>query len=404
MTPTESTDSPELTEPAGRQAGLAPVWPADASLLAALAPWMARRRWYPLKGGSSPEPRDLTLIGDRELAPGVRDLLVAVPRAGAPSVLVHVPLVLETGDALARYRVDGEAPGGEGLTVTGPDGAETALIDGPHHPAFWRAWAQAVLEAGTVLDATGARAIGQRAERLRVTTGEQSNTSVVLPSPASDRDAGGPEDAATDGLIVKLLRVLAPGRNPDVEVSVALAGDGWDRVPAPVAWSTFEWHDPATGARSSTDSAVACTFIPRADDGFELFCSLAADDDGPHGPVRVWVPVGTGSVGGPSTGRGRVMPGRTSPGAPRNEDQEPSCRFPPSASRSSSPSTPLTRGTRAPRRSRSPSCRSASPISPSTSRPTRTTTTRAGASICSSVSAVASSTTSWRRTSGATAR
>ena len=226
MTPTESTDSPELTEPAGRQAGPAPVWPADASLLAALAPWMARRRWYPLKGGSSPEPRDLTLIGDRELAPGVRDLLVAVPRAGAPSVLVHVPLVLETGDALARYRVDGEAPGGEGLTVTGPDGAETALIDGPHHPAFWRAWAQAVLEAGTVLDATGARAIGQRAERLRVTTGEQSNTSVVLPAPASDRDAGGPEDAATDGLIVKLLRVLAPGRNPDVEVSVALAGVG----------------------------------------------------------------------------------------------------------------------------------------------------------------------------------
>ena len=41
---------------------------------------MARRRWYPLKGGSSPEPRDLTLIGDRELAPGVRDLLVAVQK------------------------------------------------------------------------------------------------------------------------------------------------------------------------------------------------------------------------------------------------------------------------------------------------------------------------------------
>ena len=247
MTPTESIDPPELTQPVRRGAGPAPVWPADASLLAALAPWMARRRWYPLKGGSSPEPRDLTLIGDRELAPGVRDLLVAVPRAGAPSVLVHVPLVLETGEALARYRVDGEAPGGEGLTVTGPDGAETSLIDGPHHPAFWRAWAQAVLEAGTILDGTGARAIAQRAERLRVITGEQSNTSVVLPAPASDRDAGGPEDAATGGLIVKLLRVLAPGRNPDVEVSVALAGDGWDRVPAPVAWSAFEWHDPATG-------------------------------------------------------------------------------------------------------------------------------------------------------------
>ena len=128
MTPTESTDPPELTQPVRRGAGPAPVWPADASLLAALAPWMARRRWYPLKGGSSPEPRDLTLIGDRELAPGVRDLLVAVPRAGAPSVLVHVPLVLETGEALARYRVDGEAPGGEGLTVTGLTTAATLWV------------------------------------------------------------------------------------------------------------------------------------------------------------------------------------------------------------------------------------------------------------------------------------
>ncbi|WP_366181299.1 phosphotransferase [Actinomyces timonensis] len=33
------------------------------------------------------------------------------------------------------------------------------------------------------------------------------------------------------------------------------------------------------------DTAVACAFIPRADDGFELFCSLAADDDA-SGPAR----------------------------------------------------------------------------------------------------------------------
>ena len=35
----------------------------------------------------------------------------------------------------------------------------------------------------------------------------------------------------------------------------------------------------------STDSAVACSFVPRADDGFELFCSLASTDD-VDGPVR----------------------------------------------------------------------------------------------------------------------
>ena len=94
---------------------------------------------------------------------------------------------------------------------------------------------------------------------------------------------------ATGDLIVKLLRVLEHGRNPDVELSVALARSGWDRVRTPVAWSTLTWNrvggcgQPAL--EESTDSAVACSFVPRADDGFELFCSLASTDD-VDGPVR----------------------------------------------------------------------------------------------------------------------
>lgn len=289
-------------------------WPADEDLLGALLPWMLARRWFPLKGDAAPSA--LRLAHCVDLAPGARDLIVAAPRGDAaggssrtPEVLIHVPLVLGEPEDLARCAVDGGAPGSEGLLMTDSQGRELALIDGAHHPDFWRAWAEGAAAAGTVLGAEGAAAIAQRAERLRVTTGEQSNTSVIMPAPSGPERAAGPEDAATGDLIVKLFRVLAPGRNPDVEVPVALARDGWDRVRMPVAWSVTELPlardeegnpggdaspieptAPApsaapTASTASMDTAVACAFIPRADDGFELFCSLAADDDA-SGPAR----------------------------------------------------------------------------------------------------------------------
>ncbi|ARD41997.1 phosphotransferase [Actinomyces gaoshouyii] len=261
-------------------------WPSDDDLLGALLPWMLARRWFPLKGGATPSV--LRLAHSVDLAPGARDLIIAAPRGDAggrsAEVLIHVPLVLGEPEDLARCTVNGGAPGAAGLLMTDSQGRELALIDGAHHPAFWRAWAEAAAAAGTVLDSEGAAAIAQRAERLRVTTGEQSNTSVIMPAPASPEQAGGAEDASTGDLIVKLFRVLAPGRNPDVEVPVALARDGWDRVRMPVAWSVVAAPGPDTAGVPSMDTAVACAFIPRADDGFELFCSLAADDG--SGPAR----------------------------------------------------------------------------------------------------------------------
>ncbi|WP_128773748.1 phosphotransferase [Actinomyces oricola] len=265
-----------------------PAWPEDAALLAALESWMRDRRWFPLKGDAAPEPGSLSIIGSWELAPSVRDLLVSARRTGSRQtapVLMHVPVVLESAAELARFAVDGEAPGSEGVLAPAPDGSQVALVDGAHHPAFWRAWALAALAAGTTVDPAGTRAIAQRAQRLRVITGEQSNTSVVMPAPAEGQEAQGREDGATGDVIVKLFRVLAAGRNPDVEVCVALAHDGWQQVPPPVAWSTLTWSDPDTGQEATTDAAVACAFIPRARDGFSLFCDLARQDDA-GGPAR----------------------------------------------------------------------------------------------------------------------
>ena len=260
-------------------------WPEQQVLLTHLAAWMSERRWFPLKDEQPPDGAALRVVADSRLAPGVRDLVVAVPRTDHSPVLMHVPLVLDSPGALERLTGAGEAPGAAGFAL--PDG--TALVDGPHHPSFWRAWARAALAAGTTLRPEATTAVVQRAERLRVTTGEQSNTSVILPAPSGAADAAGAEDAATEGLIIKLFRVLAPGRNPDVEVSVALARDGWDRVPAPVAWSTVQLPGalgPGGAASEAADGAVASVLVDQATDGFSLFCSLAGRDDGPGSPVR----------------------------------------------------------------------------------------------------------------------
>ncbi|MCL3790802.1 MULTISPECIES: phosphotransferase, partial [unclassified Actinomyces] len=261
------------------------VWPADGELLSAVLDWARERRWFPLKGAVPPAGR-CAVVADVALAPGVRDLVIALPTGGAQDaarVLLHVPLVLGEAADLARLTGPKEAEGAAGLLLE--DG--TALVDGAHHPAFWQAWAAGVLEAGTALSPTAARAVVQRAERLRVSTGEQSNTSVILPAPTGSCAPAGAEDAETPDLIVKLLRVLEPGRNPDVEVPVALARGGWDRVPAPVAWSSLDLLVPGSSAPVSADAAVATTFVPGAEDGFALFCALAGDDDGPGAPTRL---------------------------------------------------------------------------------------------------------------------
>lgn len=267
-------------------------WPSDAELLTALGPWMYERRWYPLKDGGTPTPESMTVIADVELAPHVRDLLIAVTRlpspaadgredsaAASPPVLVHVPLVLENADALASFAPSGEAaaaagfilpsPPPAGVTTPAEAGRGVALVDGARHLAFWAAWAEAAWQSGNVLDEAAARAILERSGAARVMTGEQSNTNVVMRAPA---------ESETPDLVVKLFRVLSPGPNPDVEVSCALAAHGWDRVRRPVAWSTLSWVDACSGDEVSAHSAVATTFIPEAHDGFELFCALAAED------------------------------------------------------------------------------------------------------------------------------
>ncbi|MEV6947430.1 maltokinase [Streptomyces sp. NPDC051172] len=82
----------------------------------------------------------------------------------------------------------------------------------------------------------------------RLVTAEQSNSSVVY----------------GDTFILKLLRRVVPGVNPDLELPLALAREGCPRVPAPTAWLRAEL------AGDSYVLGVLQPFLQGATDGWEL--------------------------------------------------------------------------------------------------------------------------------------
>ncbi|MBU4214120.1 MAG: phosphotransferase, partial [Actinobacteria bacterium] len=214
----------------------------DAGLLGLLRPWLLGRRWFPVK-----DPHvELGVIGSLELPSAqsqVRILLLSV-RGGALRTVLQVPLVLTGSPSPA------DAPIG---TIDG-----LQVLDGAGHPDFLAAWLAA---------ADGPPQTAHARARLlpasgRVLTGEQSNTSVVLSSGA------GPV------AILKVLRALAGGENPDVDVPRRLVGVGWDAVPAPLGWLTATWTEP-DGAPQTGYLGALSAFVPDAADGFELACDHA---------------------------------------------------------------------------------------------------------------------------------
>ncbi|NEC02050.1 maltokinase N-terminal cap-like domain-containing protein, partial [Streptomyces anulatus] len=92
----------------------------------------------------------------------------------------------------------------------------------------------------------------------RVLDAEQSNSSLVY----------------GDAFILKIFRRVFPGTNPDLELPLALGGEGCERVPAPVAW-----FEAAPGPEPLT-LGVLQPFLHGARDGWQLALgALAAGRD-----------------------------------------------------------------------------------------------------------------------------
>ncbi|MFD8572953.1 phosphotransferase [Streptomyces sp. NPDC059639] len=249
-----------MSEAAGRPA--APAHPtavaADdpSGLLLSLEPllreWLPRQRWFAGKGRPV---TGFTLDSVTPLLPGAA-LLHLLVRAHQPPADDEGPgdryqLLIGTAGLLPQQL----APATIGAITRGPLAGRTAYeaLQDPRQ-------ASVLLERLRIPGALGALRF-HRGPHGQVTRGlvprplqaEQSNSSVVY----------------GDRLIAKFFRRVVAGVNPDLELPLALAREGCDRVPAPVAW--FETRTGDSGdTEETTTLGVLQPFLKGAADGWDL--------------------------------------------------------------------------------------------------------------------------------------
>jgi maltokinase len=211
----------------------------DADLATLLRRYLPGQRWFAGRG------RPLRAVAV-ELAPGP-------VRAGDPLHAV-ARVDYDDGGQPERYQVPlGLGPGpGEQLGAVAGDGGPVEVRDAMGDP-------------GLVLRLLGRIAAGDcggggdggprfrhagdpaalRAQSVRPLGAEQSNTSVVL----------------DDRLILKLFRRLQPGVNPELEVTAALAAQGFGSIAEPLGWME---------AADGTTLAVVQPFLAGGVEGWAL--------------------------------------------------------------------------------------------------------------------------------------
>ena len=211
-----------------------------------LATWLPAQRWY---SGTGAMVRDLAITEDTTLADGdpeLRHLIVAASSDGGTAhyqVLVgirsHVP------DSLRH-------------AVMGPAGSGRTAYEALHDPALTKILLQGIAEQLTVGPISFAREPGAVIDPgldSLMLTGEQSNSSLIFGESA----------------ILKVLRRLFPGPNPDLEITRALARRGSAHVAEPFGWiETHSGGDPIL-------LGILSRYLPAASDGWSLAATSLRD-------------------------------------------------------------------------------------------------------------------------------
>jgi maltokinase len=211
-----------------------------------LAAWLPTQRWY---SGTDATVRDLKITADTTLAAGdpeLRQLIVTVP----------------IGGQAARYQVlvgiRSELPRSLRHAAMGPAGPGRTAYEALHDPELTKILLRGLAEERTVGPVRFAREPGAVIETgldSLVLTGEQSNTSLIFGESA----------------ILKVLRRLFPGQNPDLEVNRALARGGSAHVAEP-----FGWIETSDG-NDSILLAILSRYLPGASDGWSLAATSLRD-------------------------------------------------------------------------------------------------------------------------------
>ncbi|HWR51631.1 MAG TPA: hypothetical protein VN428_11020, partial [Bryobacteraceae bacterium] len=226
---------------------------ARSALNQLLADFLPQRRWFGAKAKRIYAVHVLDLV--RMLDPSSFVLIVRVEFESGEPDRYMVPLALSRGPTGERVLED---PAYVLARVRGPGGEAGVL----HESITEKSFAGELLNLLT-LERTVAGEEGQLAawkteafERIRtdahtleprVSKAEQSNTSILY----------------GDAFILKLYRRLEPGVNPDLEMGVYLAAQGFLHTP-PLA-GAIEYRTP----RGTMTAAVLQEFIPNEGDAWE---------------------------------------------------------------------------------------------------------------------------------------
>ncbi|MDX3592823.1 phosphotransferase [Streptomyces sp. ID03-2B] len=243
--------------------GATPSSTTDGALLPSLAPllhaWLPRQRWFAGKGrpvtGFSLVSATEMLPLDGTAGPGLLHLLLRVEQPSQQSRPAEDCYQLLLG---ARTSLPPLLSGALiGRVERGPLAGRT-VYDALHDPRLADLLLERFRHPGHLgslrFERTAAIPAGLAP---RVLDAEQSNSSLVY----------------GDAFILKIFRRVFPGTNPDLELPLALSGEGCERVPAPVAWFEAPGPEPLT-------LGVLQPFLHGARDGWQLaLAALAAGRD-----------------------------------------------------------------------------------------------------------------------------
>jgi maltokinase len=211
-----------------------------------LAAWLPAQRWY---SGSGVTMRDLSITSNVILA------------AGDPE-LRHLIITVSSGGGTARYQVlagiRSHVPDRLRHAVMGPAGRGRTAYDALHDPVLTKILLRGMAEQATVGPMRFFREPGAVIDTgldSLMLTGEQSNSSLIF----------------GDSAILKVLRRLFPGQNPDLEVTRALARRGSRHVAEP-----FGWIETGTNGDSIL-LAILSRYLPGASDGWSLAVTSLRD-------------------------------------------------------------------------------------------------------------------------------
>ncbi|HEU5035087.1 MAG TPA: phosphotransferase [Mycobacteriales bacterium] len=217
-----------------------------------LTEWLPQQRWFGAKGR---EIGAVQIVADRTLVEGastLRHLLVGVDLG--EDVETYQLLVGESDEVPARL---------EHAVIGRVD--DCVLYDAAHDSELTHVLLQ--------LLASGADEAGLRFRRLPGADVNTDLTSIVMSAEQSNTSIVFGED-----YILKLFRKVAPGVNPDLEVTRALAEAGCAAIVPPLAWVEDTGADgTATDETSATTLGLLQPFLRSASEGWQLAVTSVRD-------------------------------------------------------------------------------------------------------------------------------